>query len=214
MNEIKLHTIKTLMLEDFIEAICNDKLNVLIIAGEPSQEQLQAAFAEIKTDYTSIIGTIEENSLFDLSREIGMLQSEIFYIEGTCGNGSEEHPVIGLLRIKHIPEMIDELRRMGFDGVFNPNDRERYDNELDRILSLSKTKIFDLECLVSQYNNIEKTSTAKKQTRDEFIKTVHYVAKFQGHLIDRKATSTEDFAFMFSNYIAELNFRKKEVSNV
>jgi hypothetical protein len=191
------------MLDAFIEAHCENNLSVLIISGEPDQAALSAAWNEIVFEYGTLIGPTEADAMFELSREIGILQSEIFYIDAA----------ITVLRYRPVQEIIDELIAMGYEGAYDFNDRAAYERDLKRLVSLSKTKVFDLEGLIDQYNNLEKTSTGKKQSREDFLKTIHFVAQSQSYHINRKTTSVEDFAIMFSNYRQMMNIKLKEVEH-
>jgi hypothetical protein len=64
---------------------------------------------------------------------------------------------------------------------------------------------------VDEYNRLNKTTTGKKQSEDEFVTTVLMLAKYQGYNIDRKTTTVFDFAQIFNNYISEMKIKERQL---
>jgi hypothetical protein len=194
---------RTLSLASFVEAHCNNNLKALIISGTPEENELLDAWTQIVFEYSSLIKSVESDEMFELAKEIGLLQWKVTYVDNA----------VFLLRHRYDVDVVHELINMGYDGVYDPADDRGYQQQLDRVISLTKTDVFDLEQLIAQYERLKNTSTGKKQTEFEFLKTIQYVSQYQGYPIDRNKTTVEDFAVMFNNYIEHLNFRKKEANH-
>src|SRR5690606_7045370 len=116
---------------------------------------------------------------------------------------------VPFLKMRHDEVIAQELRNLGYDvPAFNdPN----YEKALDRVLSLAKTKVFDHGNLVDEYNRLNKTVEGKKQSEDEFLRTVIMLAKYQGYAIDRSKTTVYEFAQIFNNYLSEMKATEKQL---
>jgi hypothetical protein len=191
------HSCKTLCIDPFLNAYCNNDLSGLLISGTPDPSELQDAWNEIMFDYSGLIKTDSSNNLFLLQREIAILEHHIIYIDYA----------IPFLKLKYDEDIANEVRMMGYDIP----EGEGYQKALDLIKELAKRKVFDHGNLVDEYNRLNKTVEGKKQTEEEFIKTILMLAKYQGYAIDRKTTTVFDFAQIFNNYLAEMKVKEKQM---
>lgn len=192
---------KTLSLSAFIAAYCNDDLSGLIISGNPASSQLKEAWEDIKTEYASSIKSENSSEIIELARQIGLLQAHCIYVENAILH----------LRYKYDQDIVNELIIMGYDGNYDPSDVDAYIRQLNRVVSLSKTKVFDLEQLIDQYNSLKKVSSGKKQTEEEYLGLVYMLSRYQKYPIDRKTTMVDEFICIYNNYITEMMWRKKQL---
>ena len=190
---------KTLPLEPFIQAYCNADLSGLIIEGTPEPDKLQYAWNEVMFDYSGLLKSEKSEYLLSLSWEIAALQHHIIYVD---------YSVIAL-KYKYNEHLVNGLAEIGYSVPAFED--KNYQAELNRITSLAKSKIFDLGNLTDEYNRLNKTVEGKKQSEDEFIKTVMMLAKYQGYAIDRKITTVFDFVQIFNNYLAEMQVKEKQL---
>lgn len=188
---------KTLTLEPFIQAYCNNQLIGLLISGSSTPEGLQNAWNEILFDYAGLFKTEQSDYIFQLQREIGILQHHVAYVEYS----------IILLTHRYDDDVVKELVSMGY--TIPEFTDENYQQSLSRITSLAKSKVFELSNLVDEYNRLSKTSEGKKQTEEEFIRTVAMLSKYQGYHVDRKTTMVFDFVQIFNNYLTEMSAKEK-----
>ena len=189
---------KTLPLEAFIQAYCNNDLSGLIIEGEPDNG-LQDAFNEIVFEYSGLIKSENSDYLFHLQKDIAILQHHIIYIDYA----------VSFLQLKYDEEIATEVRSFGY-AVPQFTD-SNYNESLDKIKSLAKTKVFEHGNLVDEYNRLNKTVEGKKQSEDEYIRTVIMLAKYQGYQIDRYKTTVYDFAQIFNNYLSEMKIKERQL---
>lgn len=194
-------TCKTLPLQAFINASCNNDLSGLLIEGEAKQDELLEAWSEIVFDYSGLVRTENSEHLFSLKKQIAIMQHHIIYIDYA----------VQFLRIKYDQEIADEVRSFGYDVLEFEN--EGYQKALNRIESLAKTVVFEHGNLVDEYNRLTNTVEGKKQTEDEFIRTVVMLAKYQGYNIDRLTCTVYEFAQIFNNYLSEMKVREKQLTN-
>lgn len=189
---------KTLPLEAFIQAYCNNDLSGLVIEG-PADIGLQDAFNEIMFEYSGLIKSDNSDYLFQLQKDIAILQHHIIYVDYS----------VPFLKLRYDEEIAQEVRSLGYEvpAFTNPN----YEKSLDRILSLAKTKVFEHGNLVDEYNRLNKTVEGKKQSEDEFLRTVIMLAKYQGYQIDRAKTTVYEFAQIFNNYLSEMKIKERQL---
>lgn len=190
------HSCKTLCLDPFIQAYCNNDLSGLLISGTQNEE-IHSAWNEILFEWSSLVKSENADALFELQKEIAILEHHIIYIDYA----------VPFLKLRYDEDIANEVRSLGYDV---PQD-ENYQKALDLITSLAKRKVFDHGELVDEFNRLNKTTTGKKQSEDEFIKTVLTLAKYQGYPIDRKTTTVFDFAQIFNNYISEMKIKERQL---
>lgn len=187
------------MLSAFIKAYCNNDLTALVIEGDPTLEQLQEAWNEIMFEWSYSIKSDNNDYMLDLARNIGRLQHHIFYVDHA----------VKYLRLRSDADIIKELRGMGYDLHTCFDDSKEWNLELDRIISLCKTKVADLDSARDEYERMQKTTEGKAQTSEEFENTVGMIARFQGYRIDKNITTVAEFASYLNAYVTEMNWKAK-----
>jgi hypothetical protein len=171
------------MLDKFKQAYCNNKLEVL---GTGTNEELQSIWNEILFEYSSLFLNENSDRIFELTKRITLMQADIFYIDAA----------VAILRNTHDEEIVEGLRNLGFPLI------EGYkEKDLDRIISLSKSLIFDIEVLAQEYELLTKVKEGKKQTENDFNQTVSILSKFQGYQIIQRITSVSEYCSIFNIYL-------------
>lgn len=191
------HTCKTLTVGEFINAYCNNDLSGLLKSGEANDIQLQSAWNEILFDWSSLIKSSKSERILNLACEIGLLQWHIIYVE---------YAVIYLL-LKYDEDIATQVQALGYEVPEFGS--KGYESAINRIKSLAKTKVFELNNLRDEYKKIQKTSEGKSQTEEEFVGMVLILSKYQGYNIDRNITTVFEFAMIFNNYLSEVKQLEK-----
>lgn len=192
-------TCKTILLQSFIEVFCNNDLSFLVISGEPAQSELIDAMQELIFDWATLINSEDSNYVNELKKSLGMLEAEINFI-------NEAIPLLKI-QVKYRcidPELIVGVNSLGYYLPGKPKE-----HELELVYSLSKRKVFDYNELAEEYERLTKTKEGKKQTEEDFMKTVAAISKYCGFRINTKETTALEFAAMFNNYLAEAERIKK-----
>jgi len=192
------HSCKTLCLDPFIQAYCNNDLSGLLISGTKNEE-IHSTWNEILFEWSGLVKSENADALFELQKEIAILEHHIIYIDYA----------VPFLKLRYDEDIANEVRSLGYDVPQFAD--ENYQGALDLITSLAKRKVFDHGELVDEFNRLNKTTTGKKQSEDEFIKTVLTLAKYQVYPIDRKTTTVFDFAQIFNNYISEMKIKERQL---
>ena len=182
-----LRSCKKLPLIDFKEAYCNNDLTVL---GQGTPEEMQAAWNEILFEYSSLLKSENSDFIFSVSKKIALIHADITFIDGA----------VMVLRTVKDEALIEGLRDLGYPLIEGFKDAD-----LDRIISLSKRMLFDLEDLEKEYATLTKTMTGKKQTEEDFEQTIAILSKHQGYQINQRKTMVSEFCSIFNTYIKTAN---------
>ena len=164
-------TLKEVTVSQFIECYCNNNLSVLVIEGIPDVSELQQAWQDILLDYSSAAKSEASQLLFEISKKIALLQSDI----------NDIILFSDFLRLKYDPEIAQLLQQrslvkltVGFD------DEAAYIKQLDYAVSISKRKQDDLDELKADYERVKKVNEGKEITEDDFNELVAMIGKFMG----------------------------------
>ena len=182
----------------FMKAYCNNDLSVLIITGHPTTEELESAWYDVMYDYSSRIRTDESNYVLHTAWRIGQLQAHIIYVDNA----------LLYLRVRYNEDMVNELRQMGYTHLLYKEHNEDWQQQLRRVESKCKTKVYDLELLVEEYNKLNKISNGTVMKEDDFNANVAMLAKYQGYPIHRDMTMMDEYLSIFNNYMKELQRQK------
>lgn len=191
---------KTLPLEAFIQAYCNNDLSGLIITGDAAPDQLKFAWNEILFDYAGLFKTEQSEYLLDMSWEIGRLEHHVMYVQYA----------VFYLKLRYNDDFANELRGMGY--IVPQFEDKSYQKALDMITTLATNKVFELNNLQDEYKRLKKTASGKNQSEDEFVQTVAMLSKYQGYYIDTLITTVYRFVMTFNNYLTEMSIRKKQLN--
>jgi hypothetical protein len=202
MPELLLHrSCKTLLLEPFIQAQSNNDLSGLVISGEPTPEDIQAAWEEILADYGCYVKSEDTDYTLGLSRQICLLQEDIHVIE--CA--------ILTLRHGYDAEIAQVLRSLGLFRVkYEEQDPVKYQKELDRAFDLATSKVVKLKETMAELERFQKTKEGKALSEDEWNSSVAMLSKHQGYYIDTEKITVYKYLMIYNNFTAEYEARKKQ----
>lgn len=191
---------KTLKIGAFISAYCNNDLSVLVIDGTPTDQELKDAWDEILFEYSTLIRNGDSAYLLGLQKRISLLDFDIFYSE----------TAVGFLKQRFDQDIIDYLiNELGYFGDYNPENPDQYERQLNRILSLVKTKKEDLKDLISEYERLNNTNTGKKQSEEDFGITLAALSKYINYRLDKQTVCVDEFASVFTLYLTERDHQEK-----
>jgi hypothetical protein len=187
-------TLKEITVSQFIECYCNNNLSVLVIEGIPDVSELQQVWQDILLDYSSATRSEASQLLFEISKKIALLQSDI----------NDITLFTDFLRIKYDPEIAQLLQQrslvkltVGFD------DEAAYIKQLDHAVSVSKRKQHDLDELKADYDRVRKVNEGKEIAEDDFNELVALIGKFMGFSINKRQTYMDEFVGMYNLFIKQ-----------
>jgi hypothetical protein len=198
-----LRSCSEISVRKFMQAHCNGTLEVLIVYGEPMQHELLQAWNEIVFDYSSRLKSTESSHINDLILQISSLQFHIGYVDNA----------VFLLRHRYVKEVTEYLQYLGYRFLNFTGMDEDWQRQLNRVVSQCKTRIYDLDQLMDEYDRINKTTTGQRLTEDEFIRNVAMLSKYQQTWIDKEKMMMDDYIAIFNNYLEEQRAISKNAGN-
>jgi len=170
---------KTCPLSAFIDAYCNNEYSGL---GTGTPDEIASAWNEILFEWGGLIKTETSGHIFDLAKRIAELQAHIILVENA----------VYYLQI----EWDDEIAQTLIDEGYNPKD-------LDRVLSMAKRQVFELNDTQDEYNRLTKTIGGKKMSEDEFNENIQMLIKWRGVTIDPDTTTVKVYANIINSYLKQ-----------
>lgn len=142
---MKIETsIYKLTVDKFITCMCDGDLSPLIIEGEPTQEQLQNAWAVIYDAYVEGISDKEQLHIFRLSKEIKLLETRI----------TKVNFILEILAFRYdeslAAELIKEVGLMAFDKSSD----ETYKKSISLAATKSKRLVLELNTKCKELEQI------------------------------------------------------------
>lgn len=157
-----------LPMEVFIQCLCEDNLQALVIEGKASEIQLRQAWVMILAEYYELKGDSKEGmEQWFLARDIRKLENHLMLLD-RC---------VEFLKDRWSDSIAESINRLGYP--FRPADKENYWIELNTVVQKSKTKFIYLQQMIkeleAQVNKIED----KKPTRDQFDTMLIHIEEMQ-----------------------------------
>jgi hypothetical protein len=155
----------------FLDALCDDKLNSLIIAGKATKDQLTHAWVLILAEYYELKGDgIDGNEQWSLSRDIQKLNNHLHILD-IC---------VQFLLYRYSESVADSVRRLGYS--FRPTSFEPIDyiQELNAVVQKSKLRFTQLQQLIKQLEHNMAEAGSEKPKREIFEKSIIYFEEMQG----------------------------------
>lgn len=155
----------------FLDALCDDNLNSLLIEGKASKDQLTQAWLLILSEYYELRGDgIDGNEQWALSRDIQKLNNHLHILD-IC---------VQFLLERYSPSISDSVRKLGYS--FRPTSFEPVDYiiELNAVVQKSKTKYIQLQQLIKQLEKKMEDSGNEKPKRNIFERNLLYFEEMQG----------------------------------
>lgn len=204
-----INNAKDCSVRKYIQSVFEERLEVLIIEGEPTKGQLLNALENIQTEYIDLSNQNNSNESI-LVKTINALKLRIsiikFYIQihRDCilFVGEPYHPAI------------NDLKKFGhklFWDKENPNIIS-FLEQLNKIESKEKRTDSELSLKLKEYTVLKskekKENVSVRDARISFLKAMNNLGKF-GYSIDKDKTTVEEFALMVREYADTIEAEKK-----
>lgn len=150
-----------LPLRNFITCAVDGNLSALVISGFPNPLELELAWVDIQQEYSDAIGHNEAKLYISVLKEIILTEGKLSLIETTVKILSQIHSV-------ELCKQLNKLCETSF--AFDPENEEKYFNELQRCINRSKSLKIKADLKRGQFEAIKKKFEGKgeKLTREYF----------------------------------------------
>jgi hypothetical protein len=182
--------ITELMMDKFIDGICNGNLKVLVIEGDPSVAVLEKAWSSIYQQYLDNMGDEEQKQSAKLITEINLLESRCNLVR----------LVVKRLRLQHSAEVIEDLKKVvAVDVVLDPADPDTYKKGLSRILSKCRRWELDIQGKKEELALLQPDSSEEKIDAIHFDKIIIRLSRHMKFKVNKFKTAVSEFCMMFSD---------------
>lgn len=199
-------TISELPLRVFITCIVDKNLSALIISGNPTVNELEEAWEDIRQQYADAIGDHEHRLCTSLYKELAIMNCNFRMII----------LLVDLLGHAFMKELADELNDiLNTSFAFDPSDPIQYKKELQRCLNRSKSILLDIELKEKQYKSIagkQPGEATTKPTKEYFISILITLSDHAKHDIPDTISVFEfcERLKRFNHYVEHLESLKRK----
>lgn len=188
-----------LLMPAFLDALCDDNLNSLLIDGKATKDQLTQAWVLILAEYYEQRGDgIDGNEQWSLSRDIQKLNNHLHILD-IC---------VQFLLEKYSESIADSVRRMGYS--FRPTSFEPVDYivELNAVVQKSKLRYTQLQQLIKQLESKMSEAGNEKPKRESFEQAVIYFEEMQGATYNIDELTVSKFIMLEKKYNQKIEHLK------
>jgi hypothetical protein len=179
----------------FLDALCDDNLQSLIIEGTATTEQLAHAWVLLLSEYYELKGDgVNGNEQISLSRDISKLNNHL-YILDKC---------VQYLLERYSESIADSVRKLGYP--FRPASTEplEYLSDLNIVVQKSKTKFIQLKQLIKQLEDKLQDAGQEKPKREEFEISILYYEEMQGATYDIEHLTVSKYVMLEKKYTQKI----------
>lgn len=184
----------------FLDALCDDNLNSLIIDGKATSDQLTQAWVLILSEYYELRGDgVEDNEQCALSRDIQKLHNHLYLVD-VC---------VQFLLDRYSDSIADSLRQLGYS--FRPTSKEPIDyiRLLNSVVQKSKTKYIQLQQLLKQLEQLMDEAGTEKPKREDFERMIIYIEEMQGATYNIEQLTVSKYVMLEKKYSQKIEHLKQ-----
>ncbi len=153
---IKYHTLKSLLFSNFLLAMFENQLSVIVLSGEPSQGQLQEQWEELHDEFLRRGGGMNYMHSMTVIKEISRLSSKITICECT----------VELMLLTYSDVLIAIIQNQGFKNTF-PKEKVQYQKDIDYVKGRIAADSMRLMMKKDEFAQIVKDSETGKSMNSE-----------------------------------------------
>jgi hypothetical protein len=198
--------IHVLTLDRFIDCLCDDRLEALLIPGKKATvEQLKQAWQRVYEQYSDNVQDSEQKYMGRLSREINLLGTKLNLV----------NLIVERLELDHDPDILAELRRiLNAPGQFNPENREQYKRDIQLTISLSKQLFMRMKEKEAELKRLMPTKQAGKIDRAHFDTLLIQLSKHFKFQINKNQVFVGEFIAMMMDMRNTHDQQLKNAKNI
>lgn len=204
MNEVKLYDdIFELPFSIFIDIVCNEDYQLLVINGKADHEQQLDTWQKIYSQYLDLLEDSETIYILEQTSDLSLLAQKINEIEFS----------LYFLSANYDSRLVNIIRKNGISVNLNAEDQQNYLTEIKRIkgrLAPLKFQLQELSSEVASYHRSNRDTYVAE--RKSFYLILQKLARYQKvAVINPKEISTGQYVIMLKDYI-QFQSRSKTVN--
>lgn len=167
-------------LKVYIEIVCNNNLDALIISGNPPKEVLEDTYNKIISGYAELSGSSITTRYNILLKEIYSYRAQIVGLT-IC---------MRLLCDESSPEAVEGLNKLGIRCSL-PTSKKTLNELLQKIDLRIKDRTIRMEKSKKEFESVKEKSKCSKATHADFIEQLSHVSRWAGFRISTDITLAE-----------------------
>lgn len=188
-----------LLMSQFIDCLVDKDLSVL---GDGPESELQAAWADIYSEFTSLRQSQESTELFDLMKEVLTLDNKLKII----------NKCLEVLWVCYNRDIANELQLLGYQVRLDWSDKEAYYSGLKSISSKAKTLSAHLKRKEQELVALTEKNKGEGYSRSHFDAVNVNLSKFMEFNIREEEITVSKWCMMVNKYEAWLEVKNAEAS--
>ena len=186
-----------LMMDKFIDVVCDNDLSALVLEGEATPEQLAAAWTNIWYEYCDLCGNEETALIPKLAYDLKLMQLKYEFASGW----------VKILSVIYDESIAASLREIGYDYEFSPDtlasDLARVKAELIFLGVRLKVKKAEFEIISER-----KPAELEHVERIYFAKIFHAFSAYYKYQWNPKTTTVEQYCMAMRD-LSEVSQKNK-----
>jgi|SRR5688572_12721603 len=183
----------TLLMKDFIKCRVESDLQYLIISGEPTTDELNAAWAKISDEFFDLAEKAQNLYALELYMELEALHYKM-QVVSEC---------VEIMRSYRCEELVKLLKDMGYNYPFDAEDEVKYLKDLDRVTTRAKALVIAYNERSARLDILkEKESPDQVESYQYYDKILAVLSKFNGYHVDENTTTVSRYAALLNLYIS------------
>lgn len=197
-------SIHQLPLVKFITCVCDNDLSVLAIEGNPSHEELNAAWELVYNEYIDALKNDDMQYIDKLTKDYNLLITRYNVIL----------LLIGAVQYAPVDYLIDELKRWyELPVTLNPKDKAGFKRDLAVITARNQRWFSDALQIKRQIDQLEPDQKDNvKITRTWFDEQIVALSRFSKYHINKNETTVSEFVIMVKDLKAAASTLENQFS--
>jgi len=180
-------------LDVFIDALVNNNHRRLIKSGSATPADIELAWQNLFYQYCDIAGTKSYRQLFAINKELGQLKSRLLTV----------YLCLKVLSVNHEPQCVSILHKLGYAYELNPENQEKYKNQLSTIEQKSRTIEIAIQEKEAEYKNALAEFGGKQATEEDFTKVLVELSSFMGFRLNPREITVSEYLAIHQKYEKE-----------
>lgn len=188
------HKCNTLLYSAFISIMCGQRdLTILIIQGTPTEDQLNAAWDNILTEYSELTTSEAGENIFQVVKNILITKWKILYVDTALLTLAKKYDAV----------IANRLVEVGFDFIQPLENIDAYLRQLEAVRMEANILIVRLNQYNAEYERLcpKKTTEPARRTEFDYQKELDILSKWYGSRIKKEEVTVFDVCSIMAAFM-------------
>lgn len=193
----------SLIYDSFLTVLTTGDLQVLVISGTPTQQELIDAWDEIIQEYVSLVKTEKSTTIFNCWLKVIRTQWLLTLLTHA----------LDALKMQYDEDIANAIAGQGFSLIQPMEDRQKYLKQIYFVEQEAKSLIVQLNQYTTEYKALCPTEAETEKTDiAEYEKELAILSKFMGYRIDKKVITVTEFTSILNVYLEDIKAKNASLN--